>query len=353
MNDKMSQQEIDEMIRQVSKKQAASEGVLTPIEIDTLGEIGNISMGSAATALHEILNRKVLITTPSVRVCTLEQLGREHPLPYVVVDVHYTEGLAGNNLFILKMDDVKLIADIMMGGEGTLEEGDLSEFHISAISEAMNQMMGGVATAMADLFGRRINISPPRAMVIRLSDQKISDLLKPSQDELIQIGFQMEIEGLVSSSIMQLMPLDFGRQLASEILKKNEKEDEKSAAKNPMAESRLKTDQQPSVDVRPIQLTSFDEEGEEEGAESNLDLILDVPLHVTVELGRCRKTIQEILELNIGSIITLDRLAGEPVDVLVNNKQIARGEVIVIEENYGIRITEILTVQNRVRATRS
>ncbi|NLN47362.1 MAG: flagellar motor switch phosphatase FliY, partial [Clostridiaceae bacterium] len=346
-----------------------------------LGEICNSSMGAAATALYSILGRKVVITTPQVTVLTLQDLASDHLRPYVVVDVEYTEGFLGRSLFILQVEDVKIITDIMMGGEGVVSEEDLSELHLSAIGEAMNQMMGGMATSMADMFNRVVNISPPHTMIIELDGQEIHELIGHESPELIRISFSMEIEGLMHSSIMQLMPLRFGKQLVSGVI--GDPEPAAPASSSPMpfqvvtaepvahdasttpASSPVKQSSDPvwqppvhssetmpsaQVDARPVQLPNFDApvSSRSDPGEFGLGLIMDVALKVSVELGQCKKTIREILDLNTGSILTLDKPAGEPVDIVVHGKPVAKGEVIVIDDNYGIRITEILTPPQHV-----
>ena len=419
----LSQQEVDELLRQaLSEKSEATDGKsLSEVEIDALGEIGNISMGAAATALYTILERNVRITTPIVSVTTLEQLAEAHIRPYVVVDVEYTEGFLGHSLFILKVDDVKIITDIMMGGEGKVTDEDLSELHISAIAEAMNQMMGGMATSMADMFSRVVNISPPHSMIVELADQEIRQLIDDTDPELIRISFKMEIEGLMDSNIMQLMPLAFGKQLVSGALgsasntqsptpsvpvqvpaaapvyappasqftpplyeQPQQPQYGQAAYSQPPQYGQAAYGQQPlygqppqygqpppygqqpqfaqyassppvpripdeQINAQPIQLPNFDDPGVRavDSSEFGIGLIMDVSLQVSVELGQCKKTIKEILDLNTGSILTLDKLAGEPVDIVVHGKPVAKGEVIVIDESYGIRITEILTPPSR------
>ncbi len=400
MNNALSQNEIDALMANSqleSPEEVKQIAGLSDMEIDTLGEIGNISMGSAATALYTIIDRSVVITTPEVSITNMEKLAGAQQVPYVVVNVDYTEGFIGNNMYVLRINDVKAITDIMMGGTGTISDEPLSELHISAISEAMNQMMGGMATSLADMFGRVINISPPKSMMVKLGDDQIRELIENQQEELIQIRFRMSIEGLEDSSIMQLIPLDFGKQLVSGILNGGDmpevmqetsgSADDSDAAilsqeeieammnaqshtaaqpqsQSPQQEEPLsvplprkntpaaaKAPAQPSVDIRPIQLSDFDQDEQPGHSDNGIDIILDVPLQVSVELGQSRKTIREVMDLNIGSVVTLDRVAGEPVDVVVNGKIVARGEVIVIDDSYGIRITEVIT-SNRVRTRR-
>lgn len=363
----------------------------TSLEIDTLGEVGNISMGAAATALYSILGRKVVITTPNVSITNYKKLIENHHTPYFIVNVEYTEGFLGNNLFILQLEDVRIITDIMMGGDGTNSGAEMDEIHISAISEAMNQMMGAMSTSMATLFSRVINISPPKSEIVQLAEYGIDEILKEETNELVRISFSLQIEGLVDSSIMQLLPLDFAKTIVADLLHTDETPPEPAKpigqTGKPLSEpirqdppavsapepnhpkaapyqqkNRNARNDNPVkyednsrnlsvVDARPIQLTSFDTMTSNQDTsqiELGIDIILDVPLQVKVELGQCKKTIKEVLDLNIGSVIALDKLAGEPVDIVANGKAIAKGEVIVIEDNYGIRITEILSPAYRI-----
>src|SRR6476620_8194460 len=178
--DYLSQEEIDALLRQSSDDSSASsfpgspqvEDFLSSLEQDALGEIGNITFGSAATALSTLLGKKVDITTPQVSMITHEELKDEFPIPHVAVNVNYVDGFHGTNLLVIKTRDAQVIADLMMGGDGAGQLGELSEIHISAVQEAMNQMMGSSATSMSTIFNRFINISPPGINILNLADGK-------------------------------------------------------------------------------------------------------------------------------------------------------------------------------------
>ncbi|MDP4153152.1 MAG: flagellar motor switch phosphatase FliY [Bacillota bacterium] len=370
MNELMSQEEIDALINGANTSKPAVEAEeikLSDAEVDALGEIGNICMGTAATTLYNILGRRVSITTPFVSITNLSKLAEQYQIPFVIVDVRYTEGLEGRNQLVLQEDDVKVITDLMMGGDGTNTAINLEELHLSAISEVMNQMMGSIATSMADMLGNMvINISPPTSMVVRFSDDDIKSILGGEKD-LIKISFQMEIEGIRKSELIQLMPVEFGKRLAHNLMGdivENQPESVEPAAPKPAEQPKVQA--QPSqqesrapkasysskpekskVNIAPLQLNSFDDEPMTDYSEDGLDLIMDVPLQITVELGACKKNLREIMELNTGSIIVLDKMAGDLVDVIVNGKLIAKGEVIVIDDNYGVRITEIVTSSSK------
>lgn len=377
MSEMLSQEEIDALLKgnDVSNDEDNDKvvSVLTPEEVDALGEIGNISMGTSATTLFTLLNNKVTITTPKVSVMTWDDLVRQYPLPYVGVEVKYTQGLEGTNLLILKEDDVKVITDLMMGGTGQNTAEDINDLHLSAIGEAMNQMIGSASTSLSTMFNKNINISPPKAFIIRFGETQPYEFL--SQDTVVKIAFKMEVEGLIDSEIMQLVPLDFAKETARRLLypdyeqkaenydiKQEKKENGRiqieemenvpkintntENAKPSTIENNTRIDYGP-INVQPVQFQSFDKDNGT-GDKENIDLIMDVPLEISVELGRTKKLIKDILEFGPGTVIELDRLAGEPVDIIVNGKFIAKGEVVVIDESFGVRVTDIVSPNKRL-----
>lgn len=342
---------------------------LTEDEKDAIGEISNISMGSAATTLFALVNRKVEISTPIVSYSTWNDIEENYERPCVFIRIAYTVGLDGSNILVLKEQDVKIITDLMMGGDGLNVEGELGELHLSAISEAMNQMMGAASTSLSSMLNRMIDISPPVADLINPQD----DVDEASIDEFLThpfvlIKFRMQIGDLVDSEIMQLYPFEFAREMCKGVSANMEEETQSAAAaqaapppaaapqqappqnSQPMGGQPMGQvyNQQP-VNVQPAQFQSFSGGQFQQVQPENIDLIMDVPLNVTVELGRTNKTISEILDLSPGKIIELDKIAGEPIDVLVNGKYVAKGEVVVIEESFGVRITEIINTVNPIK----
>lgn len=347
---------------------------LNEMEADVLGEIGNISFGSAATALSTILNQKVDITTPQVSMVRKKDLDKEFPVPHVAILVNYTEGFQGSNVLIIQMRDASVIAKLMMGGDGKDASDDIGEMELSAVQEAMNQMMGSSATSMSTVFSRKVDISPPS---IDLMDVKASVGTEnlPDDELLFKISFRLKIGDLVDSTIMQMVPIDFAKTLVTLLLQSQDQsihetvttvaEEEPMPAYETVPPSRSEINETSAgnirasqsaekapVNHRPVQsveFTTFDDDANSHLPTQNIDLLMDIPLHVTVELGQTRKTIKEVLEMGPGSIIELDKLAGEPVDILINQKRIAKGEVVVIEENFGVRITEIINQRDRLR----
>ncbi len=364
---------------------ANSEVMLTPEESDALGEIANISMGTAATTLSVLVNNRVDITTPTVTYTTMEELAERQETPCVFIYISYRVGLEGKNMLILNERDVKIITDLMMGGDGTNLDAELGELHLSAICEAMNQMMGSASTSMSSMINEMVDISPPTATRVDFGEEFPDEFKNLIDQTFVQVSFKMEVGDLVDSQIMQLYPMEFARRVYEQFRGSAMGEDaapaESSAPPAPepapaapapqpqmtapqpemqpqMAAPQMNmgAQQQPmagmqpmyamppqDINIQPAQFQSFMPVQNLNGiAPENIDLIMDVPLEVTVELGRTSKSIKEILDFSPGTIIELDKLAGEPVDVLVNGKFVAKGEVVVIEESFGIRVTEII-----------
>ena len=384
------------------------EELLSEIERDAVGEVANISMGTSATTLYSLVNRKVNITTPTVEVCTWDTLVGDYEKPCVFVQIHYKVGLDGSNILVLKEKDVKVITDLMMGGDGTNTEGELGELHLSAISEAMNQMMGSAATSLSSMLGKMIDISPPEASLVDLGEFGApGDIASFLEGDFVKISFQLQIgDDLVDSSIMQLYPIPFAKELYSYFIGESAGGDEAPAdsapaseapAESPPPQQEAPPPQQPAMDpsmgmpqmqmnpqmgmpqmqmnpqmgmpqmqmnpqmgmgmgmgmpmmqpmMQPVNVQqatfqNFSGDINPLQSQENIELIKDVPLEVTVELGRTHKSINEILDFAPGTIIELDKIAGEPIDVLVNGKYVAKGEVVVIEESFGVRVTEIV-----------
>ncbi len=370
---------------------------LTESEKDTVGEISNISMGTAATTLSSLVNQKVNISIPVVTYETWDKLAEGYDRPCVFLQIQYREGLDGNNVLILKENDVKIIADLMMGGDGTNTDVELGELHLSAICEAMNQMMGSASTSLSSMLNMKIDISPPTASLVDLNENideaEIANFLSQG---FVKNAFKMTIGDLVSSEIMQLFPVDFAKDLCNRFAADDESDVQETPVSGGVSDNRQEAVQgtpvppqqsvppqnqmpQPEavpygmpggyppmmgypnmpypgmpygqpmqqmpmqeVNVQPAQFQAFSNNLAAVTQKENIDLIMDVPLEVTVELGRTSKSIQDILEFAPGTIIELDKIAGEPIDVLVNGKFVAKGEVVVIEESFGIRVTEII-----------
>lgn len=414
MSDDMSQSEIDALLAGGGASDDSSggdsggdssssgdqdfSGVLSDIEKDALGEIGNISMGSAATTLSTLLSHKVSINTPTVSVATMTIIQEHYPMPYLVVEVGYTIGIDGNNVLAIQAQDAAIIADLMMGGDGSNPDTNLNEIHMSAVGEAMNQMMGAVATSLSTMFNKKIDISPPKVNLVDFGKDEVITEMAKNTDPIVRISFRMEVDGLIDSEIMQILPVSVARDMVKSLMGGGDEapapspdtppppqeappppppppQQQQQYAPPPQQQYAPPPQQQyapppqqqyaapppgygygggppmqPNVvtnmPVSPAQFMPLSMEPVQVN-EANIGLILDVPLQVTVELGRTKKSIKEVLELSNGSIVELDKLAGEPVEIQVNGHFLAKGEVVVIDENFGVRITEIATPAER------
>ena len=393
MDGMLSQEEINALLNGIDsdetkessdskENEKQNEDFLSVSEKDAIGEISNISMGTAATTLSTLVSQKVVITTPVVSYAKLEDLADDGDRPCVFVQISYKDGLAGNNILIIKEYDAKIITDLMMGGDGSNTSDELSELHLSALSEAMNQMMGSAATSISSMLEKRVDINPPQASLIHLNDTiDVKNLNEFLEGTFVKVSFKMVIGDIVNSELMQLYPFEFARELYNNFAKihdvdvdmANANLEQESMNKNQMNQmqqqekngyGQIPYQAQPSgqapfgmpmnqvpnnnqvtagdVNVQPAQFQPFSNNMNVFSQKENIDLIMDVPLEVTVELGRANKSIKDILEFTPGTIIELNKLAGEPVDVLVNGKFVAKGEVVVIEESFGIRVTEII-----------
>jgi flagellar motor switch protein FliN len=384
-DDMLSQDEIDALLRGSAEPEEGTEerkeincnDYISSMEEDALGEIGNISFGSSATALSTLLNQKVEITTPKVTIIDKNYLEEEFPHPYVAIQVQYTEGFSGVNLLVIKQSDASIIADLMLGGDGRNPSGDLGEIQLSAVQEAMNQMMGSAATSMSTVFSKKVDISPPSIDLMYIPQGEGEENL-PDQDLLVKVSFSLKIGDLIDSSIMQLLPLNFAKSLVDELMNGGATEEiaaavapsvESPSAPQPepaysgMYEEPVRTSHQhaspqhlgghgvhgETVNVQPATFSNFEPTTLGQQEAKNLNMLLDIPLQVTVELGRTNRSVRDILELSSGSIIELDKLAGEPVDILVNSQLMAKGEVVVIDENFGVRITDIVSQSDRIK----
>lgn len=409
-----------------AQEEQIDESLLSEVEKDAIGEVANISMGSSATTLYSLVNRKVNITTPVVTLARWKSLLDEYERPCVFIQIKYTHGLDGTNILVLKERDVRVITDLMMGGDGNAsDEGEITELHLSAISEAMNQMMGSSATSLSTMLGTMIDISPPNADLLDLAEYTDGSELSPFLGgTFVKVRFSMQIGDLVDSNIMQLYPIEFAKRIVDTFIgaqmggaEATPESTPEPVQPQPQPQMGMQQDmgmnpqmgmapqmdmnsqmgmnpqmgmapqmgmnpqmgmapqmgmnpqmgmapqmgmnpqmmnmnaygynpygQMPmqNVSVQPAQFQNFSADLSAVTGKENIGLIMDVPLEVTVELGRTTKSISDILDFAPGTIIELNRIAGEPIDVLVNGKFVAKGEVVVIEECFGIKVTEII-----------
>ncbi|MBD5112525.1 MAG: flagellar motor switch phosphatase FliY [Ruminococcaceae bacterium] len=365
-------------------------------EMDAVGEILNISMGSAATAVSELLNAKVWITTPKVNVVKVQDLNYDNLEPAICVKIVYVEGLTGLNMMVLKQNDVQLILNQLLGNPLVIDpDFEFDELNISAVSEVMNQMMGASATALSDLLGMTVDISVPMPYIIE--NARFGDLCEMDPDEtIVAVTFNLTVDGVMESEFMSVLSLQLAKTLSGKMIEKFDVEDEpepapaveapapaapQAAPAAPAAPQAAQMPQMPQmpqgdmsqmyqmppaggygypnqymaygaypppppppVNVQNAQLHQFDamDFGIPADQKDNLKLLMGVPLEISVEIGTARRKVKDILEFTQGTIIELERQAGAPVDIVVNGNLIARGDVVVIDDNFAVRITEIV-----------
>ena len=373
------------------------QNIFSPMEIDAIGEIMNISLGSSATAVSNMLDHRVDITTPSVSVVPIEEFTLGELEPAIGIEIKYVSGLEGSNIMLLKRHDVKTIVEILMGTEISDEEFEFNDLTISAVCEVMNQMMGAASTALSDFLGRSVNISTPQSFTLDDLDQFEREHFQYDSGMVVVAKFMLSIENVLKSEFVNVMSVDLARELIAGFgvdlsggegkgakseeevkpepstggAKLSQEEIEQlmsgmapSAAQ--AAPPRQPEPQQSSarpyeaagqympappayageprvINTKPVQLPPLDvadKIGQEQA--QNLELIMSVPLEVSVEIGRTRRKVEDILTFSKGSLVVLDKLAGDQVDLFVNGLCVARGDVVVIDDNFGIRITEVL-----------
>lgn len=379
-------------------------------EIDAVGEILNISMGAAATAVSELLNAKVWITTPQVSVVKAADLNYDRLEPAICVKIVYVSGISGQNMMVLKQDDVQLILNQLMGNPLVVSpDFEFDEMNISAVSEVMNQMMGASATALSDLLGISVDISTPTPYLIEQTNFCQLAELDPEQT-IVAVTFNLSVDGVMNSEFMSVMSVDLAKSLSGKMIEKfnGDAADTESHIKDttadttaapaaaapapqpaapaaqPAAPAPAPAPQQgvpaqapagypyppqgqpqgypgygygsqyaaygaypppvPPVNIQNAQLHQFDamDFGLPADQKDNLKLLMGVPLEISVEIGTAKRKVKDILEFQQGTIIELERQAGAPVDVVVNGNLIARGDVVVIDDNFAVRITEIV-----------
>lgn len=338
--------------------------LFTPMEVDAIGEILNISLGSSATSVSNLLDRRVTITTPVVKIITSNNFHFQALEPAIGVEINYISGLSGTNVMILKESDVKAIVGLLLGTDYSDQEFVMDEMSISAICEVMNQMMGASSTALSQFLNRTVNISTPTSFSIEDSEE-FKRKYYSDDEEIVTVSFQLMIDNMVNSEFISVLSVDLAKELislfSSEATAEPEPEPEPApppppppvAASAPVAAPaapRHAPQPRPQQQARVIESVamqtpayeSFDEEivlNEQES--NNLNMIMSIPVQVTVEIGRTKKKIKEILDFTTGTIIELNKQAGPAVDIFVNGQAVAKGDVVVVDDYYGVKITEV------------
>ncbi len=359
----LSQEEIDALLQGVDDmgmdaatpaspaSAASSAGGLSPDANKAFLDIINKQLSNAANTLSTIISKKVDISNVVLEVKSADEIRQDLSGEYVQVKIDFTEGLSGKVLYVLKKNDAAIIADLMMGQDGSAPPEEFSDLYSSAIGEAMSQINGGGLNDISDKLGRSIKVSPPQVELV--TDP--ANLLLDSSAQFVKITATLNIEGLISNSYLyEIYPIEVVNEITSASAAGAVSYTSAPAqqAAQPMAAAPAQQPV-PQVNVRPVELPQLNIPNLSPEQAANIQLLMDVPMHLTVELGRTRMLVKEILGLGEGSIIELDKLAGEPVDLLINNKLIAKGEVVVIDENFGVRVTDIVNPVERLASLKS
>jgi len=340
----LSQDEIDALL------QGADDVMTTPAPAPAAGQPAAAapSASNEQTAIRDSINsvmsavvpplsgylggKNLTISNPVVEIKAPDAIKSDFSAKFIQVSMDYTGVLTGRNLIVFNFSDAGSMSSLMMGDETGAAPADLSEAHQSTIQEFTNQLLSSMATQYGNKLGGAVNTTPASLSQVNSPN----DLQLPAGDSLIKITYDFVIEGIVNAKLYHIMDTGLGTGIARS----------SGPAPQPAAQPQ-QFQEAPQVGISPVKFPALDE-GIAPGVAGNISLILDVPMTLTVELGRTTQMVQEILGMGEGSIIELDKLAGEPVDLLVNGKLIAKGEVVVIDENFGVRVTDIVSPAERL-----
>ncbi len=318
----------------------APAGAVSPTEKEVLADLLNSTMEMVVSSLSGYISKNLTITNAFVEIKSQEDIKRDFGKKYIQLPISFSGGFSGSNLIIFNYEDAEIISSLMMGDDTGSPPEELTDAHQSTIQEFVSQMLSSMANGFSNKLGKSINISPPTLSIVN----SVSELQLPGGAELVKITYNINIENLINSKFYHIMDLPLGSELSKAVMA------ESGGGAMPMQAQPMGQIEQPAAQQVGINPVKFPPLGESVpyGAGSNISLLLDVPMTLTVELGRTRQLVKDILGLGEGSIIELDKLAGEPVDLLVNGKLIAKGEVVVIDENFGVRITDIVSPAERL-----
>lgn len=324
------------------------------LEQDALKEIGNISLGSAATILSQLTSRRVTITTPSISYNSVEEINDRCQAPCVLVEVEYVEGILGNNLLIVDTRDAVIIGQLMMM-EQPDPEAEINDIHLSALSEAMNMMMGAAATALSDIFQKLINISTPKVAYKKVNEKINEHTFLNGVQGFIQVAFRIEVEDLIDSELLQLIPLDFSREMVDFLIAKMGGAPEvpvelPELPELPPPEEQLITGPEAVVDsIEPVAgaLQPDCSEVTEDVLDDEFALVKNIQLEVKCVAGRVRMPLEKLLRLGVGSVVELDSQVGQDVEVLINGKPVMYGEIVAVGNHFGLRLTKPLSKLRR------
>lgn len=386
--------------------------ILTENELDAIGEILNISMGSAATAVSTMLEKKVMITTPQLEQNSFKNIDCSNLEPALIVKIKYIKGIEGTNITMFRRNDMRIILDLLMGNDISDSEDDFEfdDMSMSAACEVMNQMMGASATALSEVLNMPINISTPDALLIDKKEELQHSFFEFQEDEMVvAISFHMIIKDILDTTFTCFLSLDLAKKIVDQVCGEVEENHEPISAPieqpssfstmpditmtvhhEPEAQSASIPNNQPKPVSKPIpqpaqpaqtqpvqpplvsqqpvatayaqqqntmpyeavsikhpEFPNFSQQTMQASVPSslNMGLLMGVQLDISVVVGRTKQKIKDIMEFGQGTVIELDKQTGAPAEILVNGQLFAYGDVIVVDDNFGVRITEIVATK--------
>lgn len=321
----LSKEELEALLGTAKEEKAE----LTKEESGVIKDVSTSSMNAAAIALSTILNKQVEMSSPRVKTIAPMSIGDEIKGKAIVVEVEYSGGIVGPTYLLFLKNQGAIIADLMMGGNGTAPPEEINDLYMGALGEALGQMMDSAATSLSTTMGQEVKASTPKIKIADFTAGTPGDLSVMREDQVVKVDYNLTLGNLGEGKVIQLLPMQIAKPIVNSIIGTKPTQ---PAAPAPVL----------GPGVHPVQFSSL-KPASTEALPPNIKMIMDVPMDVSVEIGRKRMSVKEILNITTGTIVEVDKLVGEPVDIRVNGKLIAKGGVVVVDESFGVRITEILT----------
>lgn len=322
-------------------------------EKEVLIEILSVSYGSASGALSKLLSEQVSVLGPELSIKQRDELINDIGSPSFVALGNYTGKWNSIQFLFIPKENIEKIAQMM---QLNLENGE-GEILFQVVQKVADEMTTAASMSMSAVVEATISHSLTGMDIMASSVEDFAIGNFTEEEWFVHATFQLQADGQESEPLdfTICIPVRTAKHLAEVIT--NPIDDTNTEVEIPSmspnnSNSHSANSAGGATKIQPVQFSSFDESPSLHSEPNNIDLLLDIPLQVTVELGRTKKMVKEILEVSPGSIIELDKLAGEPVNILVNNKLIAVGEVVVIDDNFGVRVTDILSPMDRISKLR-
>lgn len=362
-DDRLSQEELNALFQETAAGREGTSLQFQAVEIEALNELFSVSLGTLSTSLSSIFMEEVNVSDIHTSLLNEDNIKEQVSFPYVEASTRYEGAASGEAVFMLNPPDAQDIADIWAVVSGDENENNVDKSLTSVMSHIMESLHKGLSMASGSSFqGTFMNLQ----VVSEWSNSVLNE--NGNASGLISISFKLSIGSIIHTTVYHVLPAPIAKQIAEllvseEDLHQQAKEvvnetpqtertyaSERKESEHSYDEKVKQPEREPAI--QNVQFTNFNQKQNPYSEERNLNMLLDIPLQVTVELGRTKRIVKDILELSHGSILELDKLAGEPVDILINQKLIAKGEVVVIDENFGVRVTDILSAAERLSKLR-